>query len=147
MTRATGSRGRTAAALLLGLLAASLVGGSASAYERKPPGSSPPQARQLPRQMPQMFRPQPNSNAQGVPPGMPTQYDYNRPWSPSRPQAPQGYSEPSRPRQSSAPPYLEVKLSRARAYVQQNLILTVAWNSDLNERFAVAGQRTPAASS
>ncbi len=128
MIRATGNNARTLLWLLLGLL----LGGSATAYERNSPGSKLPQVRQMPRQMPQMFRPQPNSNAQGIPPSIPPQYDFSRGWSPYQIQPPQGYGDPNRPRQSSAPPYLEVALSRDQAYVQQNLILTIDTVSGAN---------------
>lgn len=111
MIRATGSARRALAWLLLGLLGAEAV----LAVVPHP----------LARQMPQMFRPQPNSNAQGVPPTTPPQYDFSRGWSPYPMQPRQVYGEPARQRQSSAPPYLEVALSHDQAYVQQNLILTV----------------------
>jgi hypothetical protein len=117
LTRATGNSLLTLIWLVLGLLA----GGPTSAYETFPPGSQSPRLAQMP-QMPQMFRPQPNSNAQGTPPSMPPPYDFSRGWSPYLPQPQQG---PPRTRTSSAPPYLEVQLSRDRAYVQQNLILTI----------------------
>ena len=117
MTRATGRSGRVIAWLVVWLLAAEAVLAVGQPFRR---------------QMPQMFRPQPGSNAQGVPPGALPQYDFTRGWSPYPMQPRQGYGDSTRSRQNSAPPYLEASLSHSRAYVQQNLILTVDTVSGAN---------------